>query len=269
MISWIRHQANACSTGAVLVIQERMGLEGIGLYWLVFEAFIRSGGARRIDDRLTRSLAFELRVEQEPVREFLEVAVEVGILVERDGYLVFEEVAREIERSEQVAKTKRGAASTRWSGGDARAMHMHCTDDARAMHVDSTGARTCIVDKIDKKEEKERKKDPPALPPVELTEPEKKSLLEQMTPDELAYWVRAIALYRLRRPEASGDHAWVEIQRWRERALGDGQTWSPEKKTYLTKRAQDPPDDRAREKARILELKKKFQEEEKSVALKK
>lgn len=269
IVTWIRHAANASSTGPVLALQERMGVEGIGLYWMLFEAFLRTRGARRIDDRLTRSLAFELRVEQEPIREFIEVAVEVGILSERDGHLVFEEVASEIERSEQVAKIKRGAASTRWSGGDARAMHLQCTEDARAMQVHSTEARGCTVDKIreERIEKKEEKEDLPSLPQIDLTQAEKKSLLEQMTADELAYWERAVGLYRLRRPETARDNPWAAIQNWRERAISEGGTWNPEKKTYL-KRGTSPPDERASERAKILELKKRYEEEEKR-ALKK
>lgn len=258
IVTWIRHAANASSTGPVLALQERMGVEGIGLYWMLFEAFLRTRGARRIDDRLTRSLAFELRVEQEPIAEFLRVAVEVGILSERDGHLVFEEVASEIERSEQVAKIKRGAALTRWSGGDAPAMHLH-----------STETRACTVDKIreERREKKKEKEDLPSLPPLDLTQAEKKSLLEQMTADELAYWERAVGLYRLRRPETARDNPWAAIQNWRERAISEGGTWNPEKKTYL-KRGTAPPDDRASERAKILELKKRYEEEEKR-ALKK
>jgi|694.fasta_scaffold141466_2 hypothetical protein len=267
IVSWIRHSANASTTGPVLAIQERMGMEGVGLYWVLFEAFLRSRGARRRDDRLTRSLAFEVRVDPEKVSTFLTAAVELGIMIERDGFLVFEEVQSEIARSEEVAKNKRQAASARWNNGYAGAMQLHSRTDAGALQAESA----CIVDKIreereEKKEEKRKKEETPTLPPVDLSEGEKKSLLDQMGEDELAYWLRAVALYRLRRPETARDNAWAAIQNWRERARSEGQTWNHAQKTYLHRRAQDPPDERAREKARILELKKKFEEEEKRVA---
>ena len=261
IISWIRHRTNASTSGPVLELQRRMGLEGIGLYWLAFEFFLLEKGRVRLTDGTASTLAFGWRVEPEPVREFLAHAEELGIL-ERDGdHIVFLEVVEEIERSDRIAQGRKQAASTRWSNGHANARQMHSKCTATEMQIDA--------ERIDREREREerKKEEAPSLPPLDLTQAEKKSLLQQMTPDELAYWERAVGLYRLRRPETARDNPWAAIQNWRERAISEGGTWNAEKKTYL-KRGTAPPDERASERAKILELKKRYEEEEKR-ALKK
>lgn len=267
IVSWIRHRANASTSGKVLELQRRMGLEGIGLYWLAFEFFLAEGGRFKWTDTVADTLAFGWRVEPEPVRDFLVNSEELGIIGRQDDYLIFFEVVEELERAGRVAEGRKQAASIRWGNDHANAMQMHskCTAPAMQNHAEREREER---ERIEERE-RGREGEAPVIPPIQLSDVERKALLEQMSADELAYWARCIGLYRLRRPETAGDHDWASIQRWRDRAIAEGQTWSAEKKTYLTKRAQDPPDERAREKARILELKKKFQEEENRVALKK
>ena len=67
IVSWIRHRSNASTSGDVLELQRRMGLEGIGLYWLAFEFFLSDGGRVRMTERIAETLASSLaQVEDAP-----------------------------------------------------------------------------------------------------------------------------------------------------------------------------------------------------------
>jgi hypothetical protein len=243
-------------------LQAKMGPAGIGLFWLSFEYFTASGGSIELGEDTLLSLAFALRVDEAQVVQFITIAKRLGFFEERNGHLVFLAVERELGHAEQLSKRRSEASSRRWMQ-----LQSNCIPNAK--QLDPVCNAITIQNNTDKTDKTNKQESTPALPESNLSDSEKADLLTRMPAEELQYWLRTIALYRAAKGEHLASNTWAVVQQWRDRAIADGQTWNETKKTYLTKRASDPPDERATERAKILELKKRYEQEERANAHKK
>lgn len=110
--NWFPHDSTAHNDQKILLIREKYGWEGYGLYWALLEAMYETVDAK-LDTNVIRALYIRFTITPEKMKEFIEFCKEIELLKEEDGALFSQRLVADKEKMIEKSEAAKKAVSMR------------------------------------------------------------------------------------------------------------------------------------------------------------
>lgn len=142
---WFKHDNNARNDEKILELRSRFGAEGYGIFWMIVETMAEDGDGF-INTTLLGGLSLGYGVAIGRLMEVIGVAIEVGLLHQKDGKLFSNRMLQHKDDRKKLSESGKKGAETRWPG------HSHLNGVANGVAIANPIAEKRRGDKKRKEE---------------------------------------------------------------------------------------------------------------------